>query len=83
VILKQARDQGAHASLCFLVVAGLWLLGVDLTWYQGAFLGLCLWADREITEWQNAGPGKGRPWSRGSLIDLSGWIAGGVLGGLL
>jgi hypothetical protein len=82
-MIRELRDQGAHAALCFVVVAGLRLLGVDLTFYQGAFLGLCLWADREITEWQNAAPGKGKPWSRGSLIDLSGWLLGGVLGGLL
>lgn len=74
---KQRRDQALHFGASLALVGVARLAGAEVSLLAAAWLGLGGWAIREFTEWQLAPPGSGRPWSRGSLIDLVGWLPGG------
>ena len=74
---KQRRDQTLHFGSSFVLVALARLAGAEISLLASVWLGLAGWGIREFTEWQLAPPGHGRPWSRGSLVDLIGWLPGG------
>lgn len=66
---KEAIDQTAHALAALLICA--------LVRPQGAlFLGMSLWAVREITEWQRGGK---HPFTPRGLLDLGGWLLGSLI----
>jgi hypothetical protein len=95
-MLKQLRDQTAHFALAFAVVALAHGFGVVLTLSGSIVIALAPGVAREVTEWTSATKARKAlglrgssliprsvPWSRGSLLDLVGWLAGGVAAGLL
>ena len=76
----EARDQALHFLLAFALVKAVRFLGADLTLPARLLIALAPGLSREITEWLLAPPGKGRPWSFGSLRDLTFWLLGGLAG---
>lgn len=64
----QLFDQFLHALGASFVLLGIALLPSP---WDGALVGFSLWLLREATE-------EGSVLSSGSLVDLSGWIVGGI-----
>jgi len=74
---KELRDQLLHAAGGATPVGLAFIFG-PVTFIQAVIISLAPGIAREVTEWMLAPPGHGHPWSRGSLIDYTGWVGGGV-----
>jgi hypothetical protein len=75
-LVKEVKDQIAHAASSFIVLAvTAWL---DVLWTPEAAI-LVAWAlgfVREFTEWEDGGK---HPFTRWGILDQLGWILGGVV----
>ena len=73
---EQLLDQTLHFLAAFFACLILSIGGWEITAGQGIVLALFLWFARE--------PGEGgNMFSGGSLLDTSGWVLGGAVGGAL